>query len=362
MWAAFFPPHVGGYEKNILELSRRLVERGHHVDVVTCQVSNSPPTEVVDGVMVRRISSLLLLNKQFPVPLPSKTLLNIFRARDGHDIVITQTRFFVLSFVGAIFSVLHGLPLIHVERGSRHTIAASPLISFLSKVYDHSIGCWVMWRAKQVIGVSRAACEFAQHLGARSVARIPNGININGNGTTSIADSILYVGRLIQAKGVQDLIEAHKYLNERVSLVIVGDGPYREHLREMAGDNSSIQFTGELSGEHLVNVYRSASIFVNPSYSEGLPTAVMEAAVFGIPVVATDVGGTKEIIQTNITGLLVEPGNANSLRQALSWMLDHKGRARQMARVCRERVLELYSWNKVTNQYCELLERVCESK
>jgi len=355
VWASFFPPHVGGYEKNVLELSRRLVERGYQVDVITCQLGDSLAIEAIDGVGVRRVPSPLLLDGQYPVPLPSKMLLSVLTRKHDYDVVITQTRFFALSFVGAVFSALHGLPLVHVERGSRHTVVANLAINLISKAYDHSIGSWIMRSAERVVGVSGAACNFAKHLGARETIRISNGIVDNGS-VVSTADSILYVGRLIRAKGVQDLIEAHKRLGGRLPLAIVGDGPYRRQLREIAGSSNSIQFLGELSGKQLDDVYRSARIFVNPSYSEGLPTAVMEAASFGIPVIATSVGGTEEIIQAGTTGLLIEPGNVDDLERSISWTLKHKEATQRMAKACRKRVLELFSWNEITNQYCRLLE------
>jgi len=266
------------------------------------------------------------------------------------------------SFVGSIFSALHGLPLIHVERGSRHTAIANPVINLVSRVYDHSIGYWIMRRARQVIGVSGAACEFAQHLGAKATIRIPNGINADGDIVAPTADSILYVGRLIQAKGVQDLIEAHRRLDREIPLIIVGDGPYKRHLQKIAGNDGNIRFLGELSGEYLADAYRSTSIFVNPSYSEGLPTAVMEAAAFGVPVIATDVGGTGEVVQDGATGLLVRPGDVDGMKQAISWMLDHKSEAKQMTEAGRKRTLELYSWDKITSQYCEILESLCRVK
>jgi len=365
VWTAFFLPHVGGYEKNILELFRRLVERGYQVDVVTCQMGNLPAIEVMDGVRVKRIPSLLLLNGLYPVPLPSRMLLGILIGGRGYDVVITQTRFFVLSFIGAAFSILYRIPLIHVERGSCHTIVTNPLISLISKIYDHVIGSWIMRTAKQVVGVSGSVCEFAEHLGVRWAVRIPNGVTIpiqHFNIGEHPPTQILYVGRLIRAKGIQDLIAAITQVGGgRCYLTIVGDGPYKEQLQEIT-NNNSVCFLGELVGEQLLFAYQHADVFCNPSYSEGLPTAVMEAAVFGIPIIATNVGGTGEIIQAGVTGLLVEPGDVDGLERAISWMLDNKKVAKKMAEACRERVLELYSWDEVTNQYCELLEGINEDK
>jgi len=167
IWATFFPPHVGGYEKNVLELSQRLVERGHQVDVVTCQMNSSLASEQIGDVGVIRVPSLLLLRGLFPVPLPSKILFNTL-LKCSYDITVTQTRFFILSFIGAVFSALHRIPLVHVERGSCHTVVESSVVGFVSKVYDHTVGRWVVQRAKRVIGISRPACAFIKHLGVQN--------------------------------------------------------------------------------------------------------------------------------------------------------------------------------------------------
>jgi len=229
-------------------------------------------------------------------------------------------------------------------------------------MYDHSIGYWIIKKARQVIGVSSTACQFTKHLGAKGPTRIPNGVVLLDGIDSSRLDAsvILYVGRLIQAKGVQDLIEVFKMTSSRFHLAIVGSGPYCERLQEIASMCDNIRFYGELTGKSLEVLYRHAAIFVNPSYSEGLPTAVMEAAAAGVPLIATDVGGTQDIVQQGITGLLVKPKDIDGLMYAINWMLDNRETAWRMADVCRERLSSLYSWDKITDQYCELLEDLCK--
>ncbi len=367
VWSTFFSPHVGGYEKNVLELSRRLVQRGHQVAIVTCRVDNSPVVETISSLTVIRLPSLNLLGGLYPVPSPWALLLFFLSVESICDVAITQTRFFALSLAGAAYSKLYGIPLIHVERGSGHVSIANSVIRTMSRAYDHSAGRWVVRRAKAVVGVSTASCEFAEHLGARGAVRIPNGIcPTEGNGQREQDGSskmVLYVGRLIQAKGVQDLILAFRTLTNRskdkwCSLAIVGDGPYKARLTELAGSTEGIRFYGELVGEPLSAMYRAASVFVNPSYSEGLPTAVMEAVAAGVPVVATDVGGTGEIVQSGTAGLLVKPNNVPDLRRAIAWVLSNEEAAHLVAASCRERLIRGYSWDRVIDQYCNLLESV----
>ncbi len=70
------------------------------------------------------------------------------------------------------------------------------------------------------------------------------------------------------------------------------------------------------------------------------------------------VGGTGEIVQTGVTGLLVTPGGVGDIGRALSWVLDNEDEARQMAEVCRKRTLELFTWDTIIDEYCKLLESI----
>ncbi len=354
VWSTFLTPHVGGYEKNVLELSRRLVTRGHEVTVVTCNTHHASEIEMIDGVKVYRLPCVVLLGGLYPLPIPSRLLFNVM-ANKHCDVVITQTRFFFLSLAGTVFALVHRAPLVHVERGSSHVLSTNPILRLVSRVYDHSIGRWLMSRAQAVIGVSDAARDFASHLGTQAIT-IPNGVCCAPANNTPKLPMVLYVGRLAHAKGVQDLIQAFKGIDSKYFLAIVGDGAYTANLRALAHGHSNIVFCGELTGEGLDHLYRSACLFVNPSYSEGLPTAVMEAMAAGVPVIATDVGGTREIVESGVTGLLLPPKYIAFLRHSIGWMLANDIKARVMARRGRERVLDRYSWDKITDQYCKLLE------
>lgn len=366
IWSAFYPPHVGGYEKNVRELAVRLVGLGDEVTVVTSSAGSRDGYTLEDGstirssVRVRRVPHLMLLRGLYPVPLPSAGLASILR--DGkYDVALTQTRFFPLSAVGVLHATQHRIPLIHVERGSQHT-SASGIVDRISRLYDHTIGSSVIRRAKAVVGVSGACCRFAEHLGAPATVRIPNGVRVMPRFPLRPGvPVVLYVGRLVQAKGVQDLIAAFKRIEHPCRLVIVGDGPYRKRLEEQADGDPNIHFAGEMRGGQLITAYQTATVFVNPSYSEGLPTSVMEAMAAGVPVIATAVGGTSELIHDGVTGILVRPGPGNEalLRDRLLWMLGSPAAAAEMASRAYQLVEQEYSWDTVVRQYDSLLGDIC---
>jgi glycosyltransferase involved in cell wall biosynthesis len=171
---------------------------------------------------------------------------------------------------------------------------------------------------------------------------------------------IIFVGRLIYAKGCQDLILATRDIDAQ--LVIVGDGPYRRTLELM---NGHAEFKGELPIDGVMKELSESDIFVNPSYSEGLPTSVVEAASVGLPIISTDVGGTNEIIQDGVTGILIPPHNPAAIRTyLLSFIRDYKS-AKAMGERAKQFLIEnkeRFSWDYITKQYEEVFKEVVKKK
>lgn len=178
IFASYYYPHIGGYDKNVHELAKRLVVKGHRVHVLTCNTEKTTSIELVDGVLVFRMNCYHLLGKTYPVPIPFGKFFNeLFILRQRHcDIVITQTRFFILSFLGLLFAKLNRIPLIHVERGTCHSIVSNKLISIIAQIIDHTMGFSIVKGANANVGVSNAACKFIEHLGGCDTMTIYNGI------------------------------------------------------------------------------------------------------------------------------------------------------------------------------------------
>ncbi|MBC7186568.1 MAG: glycosyltransferase family 4 protein [Calditrichaeota bacterium] len=132
---------------------------------------------------------------------------------------------------------------------------------------------------------------------------------------------ILTVARLQPRKGIADLLEACRLLGDDVDYecVIVGDGPQRAELETKAagyGIADRIHFLGARPQQEVVEELARASVFVLPSYSEGIPVSVMEAMAMQLPVVVTRVNGVPELVREG-AGILVEPGDVRGLAQAL---------------------------------------------
>jgi glycosyltransferase involved in cell wall biosynthesis len=197
---------------------------------------------------------------------------------------------------------------------------------------------FLLRRARVVIAVSEQLAEAARRVGARDVRWIPNGVDIPAEvGAEADPPEILFVGRLAPEKGIRELAEAAQDLN----LVVAGDGPLRPLFPDARG------FVPHEEVERLLS---RAAVVVLPSHREGLPTALLEAMAHGRAVVATPVGGIPSLVEDGRTGLLVPPGDARALREAIDRVLADRELRKRLGKAARERVEELCSWDRVVDE------------
>jgi glycosyltransferase involved in cell wall biosynthesis len=175
---------------------------------------------------------------------------------------------------------------------------------------------------------------------------IPNGVRtrdlpargISGNAGRSILDGVVppgvpvigTIGRLRGQKAHDVLIEAFARIRDRTAahLLVIGDGVLRENLLQQtreAGLEDRVHFLGVRTD--LPDLYATMSVYAHPAYFEGMPNAVMEAMAAGVPVVATAVDGTRELIRDGETGWLVPAGDAAALAERLALVLGDPGTA-----------------------------------
>lgn len=174
--------------------------------------------------------------------------------------------------------------------------------------------------------------------------------------------NILFVGRLIEVKGVKYLIDALNLLDpEKFELHIAGDGPERENLEKNAPEN--VVFHGYQTGKNLAKLYRNADVFVLPSivddagYTEGLGTVLLEAANFSIPSIGTNVGGIPDIIIDRKTGLLVPQKNSAALADAIKTLAEDQVLCGILTENARKHLKDNFSWKVITEKFFEIYSK-----
>jgi glycosyltransferase involved in cell wall biosynthesis len=195
----------------------------------------------------------------------------------------------------------------------------------------------VLRGARLVIAASNELAESARALGARDVRVIPSGVDLPAEvGEEADPPEVLYAGRLSPEKGVLELVEAADGLR----LVVAGDGPLRDRVPGALGF---------VHHDELLQLYACAAVVVCPSRREGFGVACLEAMAHGRPVVATAVGGLRDLVVDGETGLVVPPRNVGALRSALERLLGDRELRRRLGAAGRRRAEERFSWASATD-------------
>lgn len=196
--------------------------------------------------------------------------------------------------------------------------------------------------------------------------RIWNGVPVRP-ARPPLADppTVAFAGRLVPNKGVDVLLRAVARVAERVPdvrLLVAGDGPERDRLRAQAaalGVAARVEWLGHLSRERVEERFASAWAQAAPSnWEEPFGLVAAEGMMRGSAVVASRIGGLSEIVDEGRTGLLVPPGDADALANALLDILSDRERAEAMGRLGRERALTHFSERSVVDQFLEVYEEL----
>jgi glycosyltransferase involved in cell wall biosynthesis len=247
--------------------------------------------------------------------------------------------------------------------------------------YIHSIEWTLVYEAWRVIvcsGFMKGEVEHALGAPPDKVDIIPNGVHAEKFGFNFPPEEaaafrarfaapneriVFFVGRMVREKGAHILIEALPKVRAQyhdAKLLIVGGG-YREHLAALAerlGAARHVYFTGFVSDDELLRIYRVSDVACYPSLYEPFGIVALEAMAAGVPVVVTDAGGLPEVVQHDVTGTVTWLNNSDSLAWGIARVLKDAERARALAQAARCRVLERFTWDRIAEETQDVYRRV----
>ncbi len=174
--------------------------------------------------------------------------------------------------------------------------------------------------------------------------------------------TILFLARIEKEKGIFNTIEACDLLIQQgysIRLLIAGRGRATKEVLEKIKNKKYIKFLGYVSGEDKSRTYRESDLYVLPSYTEGMPTTVLEAMAFGLPVIVTPVGGLKDIIKDGINGYFIPIDDSFMLAESIGKLISNKQLISKMALYNFNEAKNYYASNivkRIENIYMELLE------
>jgi glycosyltransferase involved in cell wall biosynthesis len=366
----FFPPHMGGIEKVSYEQSKRLTPLGYQIDVLTSKIKerNQHPAK---GIQVFQYSTLNVAERiGVPYPILSieayKQFTDVIRKC---DLVHAHGHVYLSSYLAAKIAKRHNKPFILTQHNT--FINYQSWLNMLEYLNDLAIGKTVLKTADRIIVVSKKTKQYVLKLGAdkSKTSVIYNGVDIDNFQPVNRGESrkkvglpknrkiILSVRRLVYKNGLDTLIESVPSVARNhpdTLFVVVGKGPSRklieDHIKELEIQDNII-LAGFVPDELLPTYYGAADYFVLPSASgEGLPLVLLEAMACGLPVLATKVGGTPEIIKHMKTGVLVPPRNPEAIAEAMSKLLAEEELGPAIGEEARRDIEERFSWESNLRQ------------
>jgi glycosyltransferase involved in cell wall biosynthesis len=257
------------------------------------------------------------------------------------------------AFIGAIVSGLTGLPMVHHVHGP----TTHDTEHWWRNQRNSLIERICVRRARHVIPVSRYAAEYAHSLGLRDqrTTMIWNGVETSQAKFVKVDSDCFTLGAVAlfrPRKGIEILIEAIGKLarvrREPFKLLMVGgfeSSDYEQKIKTLArarGVADRIEWTGFTTD--VERMLRRMDVFVLPSlYGEGLPMVILEAMAGGLPIVAASVGGVVEALEHRQQGLLVAPGDATAMCDAIAELADNRAFRTQLGERARSRQIEQFS-------------------
>ncbi len=262
------------------------------------------------------------------------------------------------SFVRAARRASRGADLVHAHWLPAGAVAAATGRPFVVQLWgtDVELARRAPWiarnvrrRGRLVICASQELAASARELGARAVRVIPSGVDV----PEQVAEPeepphVLYAGRLSEEKGILELLDAA----EGLPLVVAGDGPLRARVPSALGF---------VPHDRLGLLYERAAVVACPSRREGFGVVCAEAMAYGRPVVATAVGGLRDLVVDGETGLLVQPGDRDGLRAALERLLGDADLRRRFGAAARERARRSFSWERSVDLTLAAYEDACRT-
>ncbi|MBI2410346.1 MAG: DUF5011 domain-containing protein [Candidatus Kerfeldbacteria bacterium] len=354
------PATWGGVEQHVDHLSQELRALGHEIFVYSREYYVSPSfvaayNKQQAGIQVISLPTIQSKNID--------TIVHTFLAT-MHAILFVKPDIYHFHSVGP--SLLSWLPRVLRPR-------AKVIVTFHCEDRLHqkwgrfarfmlTLGEWTATHfPHQTITVSKTLTAYALEKYGCTGVYIPNGVDIVAPlapaqiteqwGLTQ-GNYMLTVARLVRHKGVHHLIEAFKKTTTDKKLVIVGGSThtdeYVQYLHKLAGDDRRIIFTGFQRGTVLNELFANAYLYIQPSESEGLSVAVLEAASFARPIVASDIPANAEIVAGN--GLLFRNMDTTDLQKQLLFGLEHTAQMREAGKQLQRHIQKEYNWQAIAKE------------
>jgi len=345
-----------------------LVSKGIPVSVLTRSVKNEKSFEQINGVKVYREIHVIDKGKWFGISYILTTFYFLFKKRHTYNIIHCH----IADGLGYIAALL--IKFLFNKKIIVKIALSGPTSDFkmLKKSRLNRICLKMLHNVDKVITICSWSKKEALNEGfsESKITFIPNGVNtdhfIPSPAAECASNKITFLGRLNYQKGIDTLLLAFSSLimnKPGLQLEITGEGPEKPNLLKMAEDlniTNKVIFHGKNTDPYAFLL--SSTVFVLPSRSEGLPNVLLEAMSCGLPVIASNVGGNLDLIQSGINGILFEEGNYEQLSSAIETILDDQQLKEKLGKNAIQTIVSNYAMEQVSSTYIDLYNKLLAPK
>lgn len=307
-------------------------------------------------------SSRMLVHSQFtPYAVESFSMLPFgltYFLTHEHDIVA------IIGMSDSLARIaIKGSTILHYQGG----LISSWQIRYLRRFPPNCIIACSKY-AEEQISINRINCP---------IYSVPNGVDVDlfhpdfilrhsirDKLQVSDKDVVLYVGRFSEEKGIENLIRAMsilRYENFNSVLILIGSGPLQSKYQALAEEyRIDMIILSSMPNSLLPAFYNAADVFALPSLHEPAAIVLSEAQACGLPVIATNTGGTPERVKDQITGLLIPPKDPKKLAEAISFLLNNDDIRKKMGKEARKYVLDNFNWENITSKILKIYQQIHE--
>jgi len=327
---------IGGIAQHVQGLTKFLKKKGYYVEITSSENTFTIPIKGLKNISFM-ISSFL------------KTKFN-----KDHDIVHAHNISSALAMKnikGKKILSIHGIFSNQINDLHGKTLAS------ISSKYEKNALKW----ADAITVISKEAFDYYTDLGY-NVFQVPNAIDISSletNVDKRYSKQIIFAGRLSHEKGIDSLISISQKLTDDIHLIILGAGPEEEKINDLVKNHKNIHFFGYKNKNQTISLIRGSDILIHPSLHEGISSTVLEGMACKTAIIASDVGGNKELIENNVNGITIKPHNIDSFVEQIMNLFDNE-QLRKLLVDNAVKTVEKYSWNKIGNLYLDVYQSVLD--
>lgn len=323
---------IGGTAKHVQGLTNFLKSKNHSVKIIS---SENTPT-----IPIKKLKNPSFMLSSF---IKTKFMGNF-------DIIHAHHPIAALAFKGTSAKkvvTFHGI--FSNQIGMLHGKTAHNL----SNKYEKNALQW----ADAITAGSQDASDYYSNQGYQ-IHYIPNAIEIDSlptNVNKKFKKQIIFVGRLSKEKGIESLIQLSDILPKDIHLVIVGLGPLENQIKKISQTHSNIEYLGYLPKNDVIPLIRGSFALIQPSFAEGISTTILEAMACKIPVIASNVGGNKELVIDNKNGFLINPQDVDELNKKIIQLSEDNKLVEIFGKKSSE-LIKNFQWSSIGKKYLKLYE------